>query len=211
MVDRSTESEINDATGVKGQKMQSDTLETLVWLSLFWLYFGAMPLLFKADIESAFRKCPVKPGHFQFAAVVFTAFGKPCIAEQRVCPVGAVASVWSFHRLVMGFCHGRGTHLHLVVCQYVDDHSGILTECNRTPATRWMEIVSAAFGLPLDGKNSEYVSTALVIFGAKVVVSWMKRGVRLSLSEEKIKSWSLDIFMALETMVLTPLMAEKLI
>ena len=35
MVDHSTESEINDATGAEGQKMQSDTLETLVWLIPF--------------------------------------------------------------------------------------------------------------------------------------------------------------------------------
>ena len=50
-----------------------------------------------------------------------------------------------------------------------------------------------------------------MILGANVVVNWMKRGVRLSLAEGKIKRWSLDILMALETMVLTPAMADKLI
>ena len=68
MVDHSTESEITDATGAERQKMHSDTLETLVWLISFLLHFGVMPFLFKADVESAFRKRPVKPGHFQFAA-----------------------------------------------------------------------------------------------------------------------------------------------
>ena len=61
MVDHSTESETNGATGAEGQKMQLDTLETIVWLVLFSFYYGVMSMLFKADVESAFRKCPVKP------------------------------------------------------------------------------------------------------------------------------------------------------
>ena len=34
MVDHSTESDINEAIGAEGQKMQSDSLETLAWLVL---------------------------------------------------------------------------------------------------------------------------------------------------------------------------------
>ena len=99
MVDHSTESWINDATSTGGQKLQSDRLETLMWLVLLFMYMGVMPLLFKADVESVFRKCPLKPAHFQYAAAVFVAEGQAWIAEQRVCPFGAVASVWSFHRV----------------------------------------------------------------------------------------------------------------
>ena len=40
MVDHSTESLINGATSTGGQKLQSGTLETLVWLVLFFHVHG---------------------------------------------------------------------------------------------------------------------------------------------------------------------------
>ena len=111
-------------------------------------------------------------------------------------------------QLVLGMAEAH--HLHLVVCKCVDDsYYGIQKEGIRTPATQWMEIVFGAFGLQLDGRTSEAFSKYLVILASKIVVIWMKRGVRLALSEEQIKRWSLDVLMALDTMVLTPATTEK--
>ena len=77
----------------------------------------------------------------------------------------------------------------LVVCKYVDDFYGIQKEGSRTKATDWMAICFDAFGLPLDSRKSEAFMTALNILGARVTISWMRQGVRLALSEDKLKRW----------------------
>ena len=80
-VDDGTASGVNPATCVY-QTMQCDGIDVLVFIVLMFLNSAVMPWLWKADIKSAFRRCPLRSAHQQFAAVVFLVSGVPHMAEQ---------------------------------------------------------------------------------------------------------------------------------
>ena len=98
--------------------------------------------LFKADIDSAFRRVPITPGklllacaqprnvvacllgHRRFAAIAYKLDGQIHVAMHNALPFGSAASVAAWHR-VGALLRAIGRKLlHLVLLQYVDDFYG---------------------------------------------------------------------------------------
>ena len=60
--------------------------------------------MFKADIDSAFRRLPVAPTHRRYACVAFLAEGSLRIMRHNAMPFGAIASVVHWDRIGAILC-----------------------------------------------------------------------------------------------------------
>ena len=54
--------------------------------------------LFKADVDSAYRRVPIKQQHREFSAVVFKYKGQVLISVHYCLPFGATAAVFGWDR-----------------------------------------------------------------------------------------------------------------
>ena len=68
-------------------------------------YLEQAPLsMFKADIDAAYRRIPLKPSQRHLAAVVFLLAGLPLIIFHQAMPFGAKASVHAWDRIGKSAC-----------------------------------------------------------------------------------------------------------
>ena len=107
------------------------------------LVTGVVYALFKADIDSAFRRIPIAPDDVWAAWIVFLFQGQarppfPCTLGPHVllpfwqawaaahwcCPFGALSAVFAWERIGALLCHIVRKCLKLAVCRYVDDFFG---------------------------------------------------------------------------------------
>ena len=73
--------------------------------------------MWKADIDAAFRRIPIRPDHRSFSNVVFRYRNKVLVAEHASMPFGSVASVHHWERV--GHAQGIGAlraYLHKRLC-----------------------------------------------------------------------------------------------
>ena len=75
--------------------------------------------LFKADIDSAYRRIPIKPEHREFAHILFKADGKMFGSGHIGMPFGSVASVHNWDRVGELSCVRRCVFSILCLCQAV--------------------------------------------------------------------------------------------
>ena len=125
-----------------------------------------LPLeLWKADIDSAFRRVPLCPEQRKFAAIAFKHKGKVLVYIHNAMPFGAIASVHAWDRIGTAFSSCSYGHcktryllqgcllsaiarrlLHIPVMRYVDDYFGIESQGTAKSAmsifARWTELVS---------------------------------------------------------------------
>ena len=99
---------------------------------------GVVPHLWKADIDSAFRRIPVKPDDRWLCGIAFMVGGqvrprlislfivllvaKVWWAQHLGTPFGAVASVHAWERVGAAIAHIARVLLKLPVLRYVDDY-----------------------------------------------------------------------------------------
>ena len=120
---------VNGATAPQ-EKLSHDTLDLLAEvLCLFRgcvpdTRVGETPGLFKADIDSAFRRIPVREVDRWAGGVTFVAKGKTFIAQHFACPFGAVASVHAWERVGAALAYLAQILLMLPILRYVDDYFG---------------------------------------------------------------------------------------
>ena len=88
---------------------------------MFVEVLGVIPGLFKADIDAAFRRIPIKPAHRWACGVAFRVKNKVFCSQHLACPFGAVASVHAWARLGAALAHIARVYLKLPVLRYVDD------------------------------------------------------------------------------------------
>ena len=129
----------------KGEKLKHHTMDTLEHiLREFVTRCKEVPSLFKADIDAAFRRIPVRPEHRKWCAIAFRQDDKVHIitsapvlyyvllsatiqiwtARHYACPFGAIGSVHAWERIGAAILHIAHTFLRLPVLRYVDDYFG---------------------------------------------------------------------------------------
>ena len=98
-VDSCTESGINPCTeGV--EHLSPDGLDKLFEIMRWmWCYMNMVPQLLKIDIDSAFRRVPIRPDHRWAAYVGFVHRGTTCLAGHLSMPFGAASSVFAWDRV----------------------------------------------------------------------------------------------------------------
>ena len=94
-----------------------------VCLSVHWpLRVCQVPGLWKADIDSAFRRVPLQDSHKWAAVVAYIHDGVPWVAQHHAMPFGATASVSAWHRVGGLLLELARRLLQLPIYRYVDDY-----------------------------------------------------------------------------------------
>ena len=113
-------------------------------LELFKKEVGHVPHLWKADIDAAFRRIPIKPEERWMCGIAFMVDGQVCAtlscrggvllvycvlrcaqvwwAQHLAAPFGAVGSVHGWERVGAGVAHIARSLLKLPLLRYVDDY-----------------------------------------------------------------------------------------
>ena len=92
-----------------------------VWILALGKICGRYVLYEQADIDSAFRRIPVAPGHRWACGVAFKHKGKVVTSQHAACPFGAIASVHAWERIGAAIAHIARKFLKIAVLRYVDD------------------------------------------------------------------------------------------
>ena len=169
------------------------------------------PLMWKTDISSAYRRCPLRPQHQQYHAAVFACDGVTHISQQRSLSFGAIASVWGFHRVGNFLLALARQRWMIIAMRYVDDFFGLGRPGVAVGPGRMCSIIFGAFGWMCDMEKTTDFQEALVVLGAKCFISWSRRSVSLSVAHDKLTRWLKTIDIALASGVLVPSEAMKLV
>ena len=113
---------INGFTSVP-EKICHDHLDDLLRVIAALMDTGSgVPSLWKADIDSAFRRIPLDPSHRWAAAVAFKHAGQAWVSHHYSAPFGATSSVHAWERVGHLLCRIARRLLALPVLEYVDDY-----------------------------------------------------------------------------------------
>ncbi len=124
-VDDFTRSGCNPATVVT-ERLKYDSGDTfLALLRAARKHLGHDLCLWKADIDSAYRRIPVDPSDREFAWVAFLRNGTPVAAQHVGLPFGSVASVHHWDRVGVVSLLSRLSCMTCCVCPRLAD------SCNR--------------------------------------------------------------------------------
>ena len=105
------------------EKLGHDTLDDVASMLEFLAEeTGCVPGLWKADVESAFRRIPIRPSHRWVCGFGFKHDDDVWVSEHYACPFGAVASVHAWERVGEAIARIARVILKLPVCRYVDDY-----------------------------------------------------------------------------------------
>eukprot|EP00973_Karenia_brevis_P078150 10853323-Karenia_brevis.AAC.1 len=105
------------------EQLKHDSVDCLAeTLKVFKSELCEVPGLLKADIDNAFRRLPIFPGH-RWACGVAVRMGSKVLASQHIaCPLGAVASVVAWERIGAALTHLGRELLKVALLRYVDDY-----------------------------------------------------------------------------------------
>jgi len=81
--------------------------------------------LWKADINAAFRRVPLKESHKWAAGITYLFEGKVWVSFHHGMPFGAMSSVYAWHRVGAALAAIARKVLHLPVLRYVDDYFAV--------------------------------------------------------------------------------------
>ena len=100
-----------------------DSLDDLeAALRFFHCKVGGPPGLWKADIDAAFRRLPVKPEHRWTQGFAFRCNEQVWCSAHLACPFGATASVRAWEAVGHAIAQIARHYLKLPVLRYVDDY-----------------------------------------------------------------------------------------
>ena len=186
--DRGKDGSTNGFT-VMQEKMTHDTIDSLAEASsLFVERTGTVPALLKADIDSAYRRIPVKKEHRWVAGVAFKAKGRAYKAMHYACPFGAAASSAAWERIGAAIAHIATFFLYLAILQYVDDFFGPeRLETMYSALQCFARLVRALLGPDALAEDKLECGRGLCILGVDISMSW--RGFQCRPAASKIPQW----------------------
>ena len=169
---RMREVSVNGHCGLR-EKITHDHLDSLLQIvQLFVLGCQSVPVLWKADIKSAFRRIPLQSSHTWAAGVAFKVRGQVWVSMHKACPFGALASVHAWERVGRLLATLARKLLHLPVLRYVDD----LFTCDRPESAEHAKNCFARLCRVLLGpdaiepKKLEH-GVHLIVLGAELLIS----------------------------------------
>ena len=118
---RKKELSVNGHTEVP-EEIHHDHIDILMAaMRRFIMLMGMVPGLLKADVDSAYRRIPLKPSHRWAAGVAYWHKGVQMVAAHMACPFGAASSVYNWERVGSLLCGLARRLLHIAAFRYVDD------------------------------------------------------------------------------------------
>lgn len=188
-VDDFTRSGVNGACA-PAEKLGVEGVDMLVALArIFYASHGEIPELWKADIDSAYRRIPLDPADRWAAVSIFKEGDRLWCSQHQVCPFGALASCHDWDRVAAMLAHFARQLAKLPVLRYVDDYfspdrSGAVEHAKLCFA----RIIRAALGSSAVADSKLAHGAQLVVLG--VLFSFSARGVHCEPAEDKRLKWS---------------------
>ena len=208
-VDDETRSGVNSCCQ-PSERLRNDGLDMIFEvLRLFVFLVGDVPHLWKADIDSAYRRIPVRSCDRWAAHIVFMLNGMTFVAGHLAMPFGAVASVHAWDRVGAFFCHLARRLLHMPLMRYVDDYfSPERSACARHAMHCFARLVRCLLGPSAISDKKLDSGMPLDVLGLTLSVS--KQGITAWPTPDKIVKWITRIVEALRLDRLTAGDASKL-
>jgi len=192
------------------EQWHHDHLDVLmVYVQRFLLLVGIVPGLFKADMDSAFRRVPIAAEHVWASGVAFLCGGQVWTSIHRACPFGAIASVHAWERVGALITHLARKLLKLGVFRYVGDFFG----CERPETLEhglqcFCRLVRLLFGHSALADRKVDFGACLVVLGVEIRFS--REGYECRPAADKVRKWLFCILEAIRTSILMPGDASKL-
>ena len=193
------------------EKCTHDHLDDLVaFCKSLVLTLGCIPMLFKANIASAFKRIPLLPAHRWAAGIMYEQGCKVLHSTHLSCPFGATASVYNWE------CVGRFLRkiarklLHIALFEYVDDYfAAERPEVAEHAMLCFARVVRAVLGKTAIAADKLLFGPPLEVLG--VVIKLSHDRFTMSPCEKKLKKSLVMMKAALaEGGVLKPACASKL-
>ena len=162
----------------------------------------------KADVDSAFRRVPIQPGHRAFAWVTYRLRGRAMAAQHITLPFGRLACVHGWERAGSFLAAAARKLLWLPVLRYVDDffsaeRKGLAEHADQCFARP----VRALLGPSAMQDRKMTWGPSIVILGLRVRSS--ASGFHVKPDDDKAKQWTAVIDGALRSGALTAGEASK--
>ena len=195
---------------VPQEKMHHDHVDKLVaMLRKAMQGTGKQQGLFKADIDSAFRRVPIDVEHTWAYGVAFLHDGIVWTSVHTSSPLGAVASVHAWERIGALVAHIARKCLKLVLARYVDDYFGCESlETLEHALSCFARLVRLLLGESALAEKKLDFGSNLEVLGIEMQVSWENYFCRPSAIKKR--KWLLMIRKALASGVLRGGEASKL-
>ena len=202
------------ANGVNGscephEKLHNDHLDGLARIICLLSVMGHAVKLWKADIDSAYRRIPVKPEHRMFLWIAVLCRGTVWVAGHTACAFGCTASVHAWNRIGALLAHIARVFLHLPVLRYVDDYfSADRAEVAEHAMNCFARIVRALLGHDSVNQKKLEWGMPLSILGVDVSIHYDR--ITMWPTADKIAKWLNVIRKATESSTLSAGDAGKL-
>ena len=174
-------------------KLTVDGLDSIVAAILLFIQItGTMPCLWKADVDAAYRRIPILPRDRWASWVVFLHEGEPMAARHCALMFGAIGAVYGWGRLGAFLQHVLRAVLRVPLFRYVDDFFSLDKQgCGKHAMECAARVVRAMLGTSALAQEKMDHGSSLVVLGIQIWTS--TQGVRLELTEEKRKAWTLKL------------------
>ena len=208
-IDDMRRSKVNAAT-CACEKLKCDTIDTL--METLRITAPAAPGeigLFKADIDSAYRRVPLARGEREFAYVIYMLDGVPQVSGHLACPFGSTASVHNWDRIGSMLRAVARRILHIITLRYVDDFFGPDRLASISNAMEvFARLVRACLGEDSLSPNKLSCGNPLTILGVLTTVS--RDGATFAPSPDKVEKWCTTIDRCIDERALESGLASKL-
>jgi hypothetical protein len=207
-VDDLTANGVNAAAQASG-KNTCDSIDMLAKCAVMIKTSGRRPAFWKADIDAAFRRIPLKADQSWAAGVAFMHNGVAMAAKHHALMFGSLGSVHGWDRQGALLCHLGRRILGLPLFRYVDDFFGAEEEGLEDHAMQcFARLVRAVLGPTAIKQEKLECGTQLEVLGLSV--SYDNQGLRVRVSDKKAEAWSECIQEVLDAGVLSSGLASKL-
>ena len=149
--------------------------------------------LFKADIDAAFRRVPIRPDQRHLAAVVYLdTEGRIMVSEHAKMRFGSIGSVYGWDRVGFMLRSFARRLLKLPIMRYVDDYFGADHHaCAEQALDVFSRLVRACMGGTAIKESKLAVGMPLTVLGVTIDVTMF--GVLMTPDEAKCHAWSIEI------------------
>lgn len=202
-------SSINGATAMP-ECMHHDHIDMLALaMKKFRELTSELPGLLKADIDSAFRRVPLRKDHRWAAAIVYMYDGKAWVSVHKACPFGAMSAVHNWERTGALLATLARRVLKIAVLRYVDDFFAPERRDSMKHALECLgRLVCLVMGKTAIAAKKLEAGIALVVLGLHISIS--DAGFRLLPADKKVQKCIKAIMRALKDKKLHAGCAEKL-
>ncbi len=213
-IDDFHESFVNDACTVR-RGIRMGRHSDLLWMLRELSSKLRLPLrLLKSDFKAAYRGCPIRSDHLDFANILLLhPSGDLFFSQQFAMPFGAVGAVYAWDRVGAAISAILRDYFLVPVVRYVDDLFWAETEMSADSCrTLVLEVVSL-LGFTLEPSKTPLASESLDILGVTVSLSFDENGVVVSSVPDaaKVSFWLSDIHDCLRSGTLLLALASQLL